>query len=476
MISKSAQHGDLRTWLAGCDAALWRPPETLCVRHEITALQHALDRRGDYPPILVDRPTLQNGEVSRLPVATNLLASRALAAGAMGIDDHRHAGPGLAAKARHPVPPTLVSDAPVRQRVFEGDDVDLETLPALVQHGLDPGPYLTAAHATTVDPDSGVDNTAIQRCWIKGPRRMSWFPYPASHNMQNLRKYWAAGQACPVVFWIGHHPAVMMGAQAKLTYPESHWSQAGAIAGAPLRLIETGVDGVTIRAPADAEILIEGMAPPGGLEADGPFGEYTGYAGPQVAAPVVEVTRIAMRDGAIYHDIGSGLADALVPDNLMNEGKVFSTVKQVAPALRNVHIPVSGRRFHAYLHLHRPAPGETRAALEAAIADRRIKAAFAFDSDIDLFAPESVLWAIATRVQWHRDSWIVEDRPGSLLDPSFGPGASTTSKMAVDATLPSGPARDAPQPAPPVLEVPAEAAARARALLAGFDAAGGTER
>lgn len=298
---------------------------------------------------------------------------------------------------------------------------------------------------------------------------MSWFPYPASHNMQNLRKYWASGQACPVAFWIGHHPAVMMGAQAKLTYPESHWSVAGAIAGGPLRLLETEVDGVAIRVPADAEILIEGRAHPDVLAADGPFGEYTGYSGPQVAAPEVEVTRIALRDGAIYHDIGSGLADALVPDNLMNEGKLFAEAAKVAPSLKNVHVPVSGRRFHAYLQLDNPAPGEARAALAATVADRRVKAAFAFDRDIDLFAPDQVLWAVATRVQWHRDSWIETDQPGSLLDPSLSLGVKTTSKIAVDATLPTGPQRAAPQPVPPVLDLPAEARERAHAVLASAD-------
>lgn len=464
--AKPVDRKDLRSWLATHDAAIWQPAESLSVRHEITALQHELDKANRFPPLLIERSILPNGALSNLAVATNLLASRSLAAQAMGLDDHRRAGPALAARTSATIEPVVDPDGPVLARVFTGDAIDLTGLPALVQHTLDPGPYLTAAHATTVDPDTGIDNTAIQRCWIKGPRRMSWFPYPASHNMQNLRKYWAAGQACPVAFWIGHHPAIMMGAQAKLTYPQSHWSVAGAVAGGPLRLLETTVDGVTIRVPADTEILIEGLAHPNLLAADGPFGEYTGYSGPQVAAPEVAVTRITMRDGAMYHDIGSGLADALVPDNLMNEGKLFAQAATVAPSLKNVHVPVSGRRFHAYLQLDNPAPGEARAALAATVANRRVKAAFAFDRDIDLFAPDQVLWAVATRVQWHRDSWIERDQPGSLLDPSLSLGVKTTSKIAVDATLPAGPQRDAPQPVPPILDVPADAIDRAQAVLA----------
>ena len=42
-------------------------------------------------------------------------------------------------------------------------------------------------------------------------------------------------------------------------------------------------------APADAEIVIEGYALKDQLEADGPFGEYTGYLGGEVQAPTFEV-------------------------------------------------------------------------------------------------------------------------------------------------------------------------------------------
>ena len=60
--------------------------------------------------------------------------------------------------------------------------------------------------------------------------------------------------------------------------------------------------GETILVYADAEIVIEGWLPTNRLEADGPFGGYTGYMGPQVSAPVCEVSCITRRRNAIYHD------------------------------------------------------------------------------------------------------------------------------------------------------------------------------
>ena len=85
------------------------------------------------------------------------------------------------------------------------------------------------------------------------------------------------------------------------------------------------------------------------------------------------------------------------------EGYIYSLARQVSPSLINVHVPVSGRRFHAYLQFKDPRPGEVRDAMMAAIAFRRLKAVYAFDDDIDVFDDRQAMWALATRVQWHRD-------------------------------------------------------------------------
>jgi UbiD family decarboxylase len=155
---------------------------------------------------------------------------------------------------------------------------------------------------------------------------MSWYPYPSTHNARNLRKWWAKGKPCPVAFWIGHHPAVSIGAQAKLAYGESHWGAAGALAGSALRLVPSLTHGDALMVPADAEVVIEGFAPPGVLEADGPFGEYAGYMGAQTLAPVCEVTAITRRSDAIWHDYASGLADMLVPaDQVRSEAVKLAT-------------------------------------------------------------------------------------------------------------------------------------------------------
>ena len=43
---------DLRSFLADEAASLWELPEPVALRHELTALQHALDQRGEFPILL----------------------------------------------------------------------------------------------------------------------------------------------------------------------------------------------------------------------------------------------------------------------------------------------------------------------------------------------------------------------------------------------------------------------------------------
>ena len=450
---------------------MFRPDEPLSIVHDITALQYALEKAERRPIVVVQEPRRADGSISDIPVVTNLTGSRAVVARALGINDHQTAAPIYAQRTGNHIAPEKISgdSAPVQEIVLEGDYIDLTKLPALTQHVTDPGPYLTAAHATTYDPDTKTDNTAIQRCWIKAPTRMSYFPYPASHNARNLRKFWERGEDCPVVFWIGHHPAVLMGTQAKLTYPESHWGACGGLIGEPLRVTPSHTFGDSIMVPADAEIVIEGYAPKDVLEADGPFGEYTGYSGPQVAAPVVDVTCITMRKNALYHDYGSGLTDMLVPDNMAMEGKVFGLCKQVAPSVVNVHVPAQGRRFHGYIQVENPGPGEVRDALMAALSYRRLKLAIAVNEDIDIFDDSEMFFAMATRVQWSRDSFTVDGLSGSLLDPSTPAGSKTLSKMAIDASMPLPGRAGAPPPIPPRSKVPDEAMQRAAEILSGLD-------
>lgn len=466
---------DLRSFLTEIDNAIFRPDAPVAVMEEVTALQHALYAKGTQPVVHVTQPKLPDGSISDVSIVTNLTASREICARALGIDDHRMAARFYADKTTGGgIPPEVIgrAEAPVQEIVAEGDQADATALPAMKQHGGDAGRYFTAGHMVTYDPDTGIDNMAITRCWLREPRLLGCYPYRGSHNWLNVEKFWARGEAAPVALWIGHHPAVGMGTQAKIGYPESHWSAAGGVVGNAIRLVPSVTHGDKVMVPADAEIVIEGFIPPGRMEAEGPFAEFTGYQGAQVDNPVLEITAVTRRADAIYHDCGSGLSDHLVPDNMAMEGAIFAMCRHAAPTLKTVHVPVSGRRFHAYLQFDKPRAGEARDALVAAISYKRLKAAFAVDADIDAFDDRAIMWAMATRLQWHRDIATIDSLGEANLDPSSPPGTQTSTKAIFDATLPQPRDPRAPGALAPVNTVGDDAAAAAQRLLDGVDPSG----
>ena len=100
----------------------------------------------------------------------------------------------------------------------------------------------------------------------------------------------------------------------------------------PVRMVPSETFGEQIMVPADAEIVIEGYVPVGVIEAEGPFGEYPGYIGPQRPSPVIEVKCVTHREKAIYHDVGVGLADHLMMmGNFPIEARIYDLVKQAVP-------------------------------------------------------------------------------------------------------------------------------------------------
>ena len=57
-------------------------------------------------------------------------------------------------------------------------------------------------------------------------------------------------------------------------------------------------------------------------------------------------------------------------------------------------------------------------------------------TDIDIYDPLAVEWAMATRFQGDREMVVLEKEPGSSLDPSAEPGTHLTSKVGFDLTKP----------------------------------------
>jgi UbiD family decarboxylase len=132
------------------------------------------------------------------------------------------------------------------------------------------------------------------------------------------------------------------------------------------------------------------------------------------------------------------------------EPTIYTEVDKVVRCL-NVHITPGGASWlHAVVQIAKAGPEDGRRAIEAAFNGHgSLKHAVVVDDDVNIFDPNDVEWAIATRFQADRDLIVFTDQPSSSLDPSARhvPGEkSRSAKMGLDATIhwdtPQGP-RDA---------------------------------
>ena len=427
---------------------------------EVTAVLKHLELRDRYPLVVFDRPRDLQGRPSAFPIVTNVYASRARCALALGLPaSEAKAGLSLeyARRERERLSPELVAPerAPVKQVVRRGEEVDLRVLPIVRHHEMDAGPYIDMASVMR-DPESGAYNVAFLRNMYKGPRKLGLHMSPR-HNWQIVRRHEQRDEPTPVAIVVSHHPAFYIGALNVAPFGTDDYELIGGMLQRPLRLTASATWGEDFLIPADADLVIEGIVPPNVREVEGPFGEFPGTYGPQRVRWVVEVTALQHRRDAMYQDVFVGHRDNCVMGSFPKEGSLFNRIRGVVPGVKAVHLPTSAvGRFHCYIAIDKRVDGESKQAALIALGECDfVKHVVVVDADIDPFREEEVLWAVATRVQADEDVDVIRNVKGNTLDPSQRDDIMGA-KMIVDATRPVR------RPFETRIEVPAEAMARVR--------------
>lgn len=438
---------DFRSFLSEYEEA--HPEHVVHIDREVSARWEAAaiavktqKEMREAPILIFHRVRTVDGTISPWPVVMNVFASRQRCAFAVG-GGYERLGCEMHERRAQRIKPVVVdrAAAPVKEVVVTGPAVNAREIPALVHAGWDPGPYIPLGFLTTYDPDTGIDNSALQRGWIHDGREVRIFPNGSSHNGQNLKKWEARGEDMRVAYWVGHHPSVYLGAGVKLRYPESHWDATGGLIGEPLRLVPSETLGDDFLVPADAEFVIEGIVPAGKRKPEGPFGEYTRYFGGQRLNPYMEVTSISRRETPFWFSLICGGPDeGFGLGGLRREGAVYEIVSRVVPQVVNVYRPGSCPN-HMYIQIRKTADSQPRMAILAtlAAAGGSVKHVFVFDEDVDIFDEQEVMWAIGTRSDWAKDMIVVPNAPTTDLDPTAtGPRLGTSAGL--DCTKPAPPA------------------------------------
>ena len=295
---------DLRDWLAIAN-------EYGEIKHikgadwngEIGGLVDMISHQPDPPCLLFD-------EIKDYPAGYRLLANsaatRKLAAILLGLPPDLGVTELIAAwrerqrsQGERTLPVNEVRDGALFENVLHGGDIDLYRFPAPKWHERDGGRYLgTADMVITRDPDNGSINVGTYRMMIQDRDKIGLYISPGHHGRLHRDKYFARGEAMPVVAVFGMDPVLFLAASRgfPLTTNELEW--AGGAKGRPVDVIPGPVTGLPI--PAGAEIAIEGYVHPDRLLDEGPFGEFTGYYASAVRKePYVQVEAVYHRNDPI---------------------------------------------------------------------------------------------------------------------------------------------------------------------------------
>jgi UbiD family decarboxylase len=157
--------------------------------------------------------------------------------------------------------------------------------------------------------------------------------------------------------------------------------------------------------------------------------------------PVFEVDCITHRKNAIYQALIPGRMEHKILMGMPKEPTIYDEVSKVVDC-RNVLVTIGGGSWlHSVVQINKKNPDDGKKAIEAAFnGHKSMKHVWIIDHDIDIYNPNSIEWAIATRFQGNKDLIIKPDQPGSSLDPSgkHESGKKTlTTKIGFDATMPS---------------------------------------
>jgi len=394
-----------------------RPVNTV---YEIANVAHALD----------GRPVLFN-QVQDYPgwrICSGVCSDRRYFGLSLGLSPdqliHR-----MAEALERPISPEVQPTGRCQEVVLE--QVDLEALPIIHHLPLDPGHYIASNIVIINDPELG-RNMCYHRLLRLDSKRFAARIVERRGTFNALQK--TEGDL-PVAICIGVSLATHLAASMSPPPGVDELAIANSLAPTPLVKCLTN----DLEVPAEAEIVLEGRITRD-LVSEGPFMDLTETADIVRQQPVIEIDQITHRREPIYHALLPGGLEHKMLMGMPREPTIFAEVNKVARCTGVAITPGGASWLHAVVQIEKTGPEQGRQAIQAAFSGHgSLKHVWIVDSDVDIYNPAAVEWAMATRFQADRDLLILEDQPGSSLDPSGHhiPGKkSRTAKMGLDCTIP----------------------------------------
>ncbi len=305
---------------------------------------------------------------------------------------------------------------------------DLDLLPILRHCEKDGGNYISSGVMITRHPVWG-QNMDFHRCMQIDATHMAVRVVKGRHFDQYLNE---EGQL-EVAICIGNAPHILAAAATSVELGVDELTIANAMQ--PFNVVRARTSDLLI--PADSEFVLEGVVHANRRHAEGPFVDLTETYDVIREEPVFEVKCITHRQDAIWHALLPGALEHKLLMGMPREPTIFRKVNQVCRCL-DVHINPGGCSWlHAIVKIDKQNEDDGLRAIHAAFEGHRsCKHVYVVDSDIDIYNPLEVEWAMATRFQGDHDLVILPPAPGSSLDPSSRPGTHETTRVGFDLTRP----------------------------------------
>ncbi|MBW2066445.1 MAG: UbiD family decarboxylase [Deltaproteobacteria bacterium] len=326
------------------------------------------------------------------------------------------------------IPPKEVEkdDAPCKENIMLGDEVDLYRFPTPMIHEGDGGRYIGAWDLVVCkDPDTGWENWGMYRFMIHTKDWLTGWPQTTSQLAMIFKERYAPkNQPMPIALVLGADPISHIMATAPLRPGENEAEHAGGIRGEPVELVKCETSDLLV--PAHAEIVIEGELMPDKIAPDGPFGEYPGYrSGTMFEGVAVKVNCITYRNDPIVTTISLGTP----PDDSSIAASLTAAVSMKRGLLRkgvpvtDVYVPPEGVTHLIIVGVKRGGADVARKVLDF-FTTRRVMTNkhIVVDEDVDVFNMAEVLHAFATKCHPGRGilyEWY-EGRSNSLT-PFYSP-------------------------------------------------------
>jgi len=413
---------NLRSFLTKLEneGKLVRIKKEVSVRNEIADIIYSLNEQ----PVMFD-----NIKDYDFPIFAGITSDRDIIADGLGTTKDKLLFK-LVDALRNPTQPKIIDNASCQEVIIK--DPDISKLPLLYHLNGDGGRYATATVATIKDPDSG-RNVSYHRLMEIGKNK---FTARLIQKRQTRTTYDKIDGDLEMAVCIGNSVPVMIAASLGPPPGVDEFGIANTLDKTDLVKCITK----DLEVPAESEFVIEGRLTRN-LDREGPFVDLTETRDFERQEPVFEVDCITHRKDAMYQALLPGKLEHKLLMGMPKEPTIYDEVSKVADC-KNVYVTMGGGSWlHSIVQIKKKNPDDGKKAIEAAFnGHKSMKHVTIVDEDVDIFSPNAVEWAMATRFQGDKDMIVKPGQPGSSLDPSgkHEPGKKTlTTKIGFDATIPS---------------------------------------